>query len=286
MNSGQIGNDFDFSDSNNVTGYPYFVVPNIVHYIIFGKNEIQFGHYVSILSVLKNQKPDLIWIHCNCDELNGEYYKKVIERVKQTNTLLEIRRIEKPLEIFGQKLSKTNLNWHASDVSRLRILQEFGGIYLDRDVYIVKSLDVFRKFEMTLNRDKGRYLSSGIFIASKNARFLKMWIESYRHYYPDWILNIQKIPSRKMDRYPHLVHRVIRKFAVHQYVCRMLYLDYYQNWKNEFYAIHLFIRGNHLTNPKWFCGKKFKKVKVKKFNEKIVQSLNNTFGEMCRELNL
>ena len=287
-NSGQIANDFDFSDSNNETGYPYFVVPNIVHYILFGINEIQFVHYVSILSVLKNHKPDLIWIHCDCNQLNGEYYKKVIERVKQTNTSLEIRQIEKPLEIFGQKLSKKYFNWHSSDVSRLRILQEFGGIYLDIDMYIVKSLDVFRKFELTLNRDKGQYLSSGVIIANKNARFLKLWIEAYRHYDPkSWGKTIIKIPSLKiMDKFPHLVHRVKRKFAVYSYVCKLIYLDYHKNWKNEFYGIHLFMRGNRLTEQKWFVCPKRQRPSVETFNETIVQSLNNTFGEMCRDLNL
>ena len=67
--SHQFVDVLDFSDSNNVTGYPYFVVPNIVHYILFGINEIYFVHYVSILSVLKNHKPDIIWIHCDCDQL-------------------------------------------------------------------------------------------------------------------------------------------------------------------------------------------------------------------------
>ena len=113
-----------------------------------------------------------------------------------TNTSLKIRQIKKPTEIFGQKLSKKYLNWHASDVSRLQILHEFGGIYLDIDMYIVKSLDVFRKFELTFNRDSGEYLSSRVIIASKNARFLKLWIEAYRHYEPkSWGKTIQEIPT-------------------------------------------------------------------------------------------
>ena len=88
-----LENDFQFKDSNNETGYPYLIVPNSVHYVLFDVHQIELSHYVSILSVLKNQKPDIIWIHCNCGQLYGQYYKKVIERVKQTNTVFEIRRI-------------------------------------------------------------------------------------------------------------------------------------------------------------------------------------------------
>jgi hypothetical protein len=54
---------------NNVTGYPYDIVPNVVHYILFTIHEIQFSHFISLLSVLRNQKPDQIIIHCDCDQL-------------------------------------------------------------------------------------------------------------------------------------------------------------------------------------------------------------------------
>src|ERR1700761_2965283 len=46
----------------NETGFPFYVVPNIVHYILFDIKDIGFGHFVSLLSVMKNQKPDLIYI--------------------------------------------------------------------------------------------------------------------------------------------------------------------------------------------------------------------------------
>jgi hypothetical protein len=57
-------------------------------------------------------------------------------------------------EIYGKLLNKGWLDWHASDISRYNTLKEFGGIYIDSDVYIVKSMDIFRKFEMTINWDE------------------------------------------------------------------------------------------------------------------------------------
>ena len=77
----------------------------------------------------------------------------------------------------------------------------------------------------------------------------------------------------------------MRKFAVNDYVCKLIYLDYFENWKNKFYGIHLFIRRNRLTEQKWFVCKK-RRPRVQIFNETVVQSLNNTFGEMCRDLDL
>ena len=102
---------------------------------------------------MKNQKPDVIYIHCNCHQLSGDYYERALRVANKTNTQLIVRTIEGPTQIFGQNLSKEWLSWHSSDITRVRVLMEFGGIYLDRDVYVVQSLDVFRKYEMTLNWD-------------------------------------------------------------------------------------------------------------------------------------
>jgi hypothetical protein len=63
---------------NNIIGYPFEIVPNIVDYILFTIHEIRFSHFISLLSFLRNQKPYQIIIHYNCDQLNGEYYKYYI----------------------------------------------------------------------------------------------------------------------------------------------------------------------------------------------------------------
>src|SRR5581483_10721438 len=102
---------------------------------------------LSIKSVIINQKPESIMIHVDFDEtqMNGKYWDKL----KQETQKIIVKRISRPDSIFGLELNHGWLNWHASDIARARILMEYGGIYLDRDVYLVKSLDKFRKFEMT-----------------------------------------------------------------------------------------------------------------------------------------
>ena len=58
----------------------------------------------------------------------------------------------------------------------------YGGIYFDNDVYVVKPLHEFRKYEMTVSWD-GDDLGIGIqvYIANRNARFLKAVYDSYRY---------------------------------------------------------------------------------------------------------
>ena len=152
------------------------MVPNIVDYKLFDVTNITFGHFISLLSVMKNQKPDLIYIQFNCHQLSGDYYERALRVADKTNTQLIVRTIERPTQIYGQKLNKEWVNWHSSDITRVRLLMEFGGIYLDRDVYVVQSLDVFRKYEMTLNwfpKDKN-VIQFHLLIANKNARFLRL----------------------------------------------------------------------------------------------------------------
>jgi hypothetical protein len=280
-------NEYELVFGDNITGYPYEIVPNIVHYVLFTIHEIQFGHFISILSVLRNQKPDKIIIHCDCDQLIGNYYKRIVNIMRSTksNTSLIIRRIERPTEIFGKPLNEGWIDWHASDITRIRVLLEFGGIYLDRDVYVVKSLNKFRKYEMTLNWDENQYLGSQILIGHKNSRFLKLYLESYRNYDRNqWYYNAGDLPTISiLYKNPELVHRVKREFGVDApEVCPKVYRIYYPNWQKDFYTIHLVLRGNEISFKDWCFGNN--KPLVMKFDEQIAKNLRVTFGEMTRLL--
>lgn len=63
------------------------------------------------------------------------------------------------------------------------VLMNFGGIYVDNDVYVVNSLDKYRNYEMTLSWDSDElFIGSQVLIANRNARFLKAYFDSYRQY--------------------------------------------------------------------------------------------------------
>jgi hypothetical protein len=275
------GNHLVFGD--NINGYPYNIVPNIVHYILFSIHEIQFSHFISLLSVLLNQKPDQIIIHCDCNLLNGEYYKRILKIIPKTRTILTIRQIERPTKIFGRNLSKGWLNWHSADVTRIKLLLEFGGIYLDQDIYVVKSLDIYRKYEMTLGWDAINSFSNAIFIAHKNSRFLKLYLDSYRNYdSTQWTYNSQILPTESiLKKKPELIHRVIHEFGTHgPVICPKLFIDYDSKWRQNYYAIHLFIRGKRITFPDWcFDGRKHVDFE---FDDEVSKNLNTTYGEMAR----
>jgi hypothetical protein len=59
----------------------------------------------------------------------------------------------------------------------------YGGIWLDNDVYVVSSLKKYLDFEMVLsyeNPDNKKAIGVQVLIAHKNARLLKAHYDTYR----------------------------------------------------------------------------------------------------------
>ena len=211
----EANNNVSNKPGDNLTGYPIDIVPNIVHYVLFTIHKIEIAHFISILSVLKNHRPEKIMIHCDCDQLEGDYWERVLKIAEKTSTIIKVRRVERIKQIFGIKFNEKWIDWHASDVTRIKVLQEFGGIYLDRDMYVVKSLNEFLKYKMTVSWNLGLNLGSQILIGHKNARFLNLYIEIY-HYYDSiqWYYNAGQLPRKMiLHKKPELVHRIMDWFS-------------------------------------------------------------------------
>ena len=70
--------------------------------------------------------------------------------------------------------------YHAINLVKLEILLEFGGIMLESDVILVRSLDELRYYEIVLGREVARKMGSAIIMSSKNSPFLRQWHSSYK----------------------------------------------------------------------------------------------------------
>lgn len=178
--------DLEFGESfNNETGAGRFIVPNIVHYIRFKQPRFTFVEYVCLRSVHINHQPDYIFIHTDVhDGFKGKYWRW-IQKEKDLFSRLRILPIEAPSEIFGQKLSEKWRLLHGSDIARAKTMMKYGGIYLDNDVYVIRSLDVYRQFEMVLGWAQNDTMGTQVLIGHRNCRFLPLWLETYRDYHSD-----------------------------------------------------------------------------------------------------
>lgn len=128
---------------NNETGAGHFIVPNIIHFIRFNKSEYSFVDYVCLKAAFRNHRPDNFYIHTDVgDRFHGKYWEWIQNDPDLKSRIVLIHR-DVPSEIFGQKLSDGWRLFHGSDVSRIQIMMEYGGIYLDNDVYIIRNLDKY-----------------------------------------------------------------------------------------------------------------------------------------------
>lgn len=106
-------------------------VPNIVHYIWFGCRELRTHHYLSLLSALQIQEPDYIFFHTDCPPtgpLWNDFQQAADEKLK-------VIKRSPPQHIWGLPLKTIE---HKSDVARLQILLQVGGIYADDDLIFLK----------------------------------------------------------------------------------------------------------------------------------------------------
>jgi len=186
----------DFNGFDNETGRSFdgrLIVPNLIHYIRFNKTTFTFVDYVCLRSAYIQQRPDRIYLHTNVDESNftGLYWKR-IQSEPDLYSRIVLQPIELPSEIFNQPLSDGWRLFHGSDIARIRTMMKYGGIYLDNDVYVVQNLDKYRKYEIAMGWDEGQFLGSQVIVAHRNARFLPLWLNTYRQYHADlWLVALR-----------------------------------------------------------------------------------------------
>ena len=153
-----------------------FKIPNLVHYVWFSCHEYRISDYLCMLSSLRYQKPEFILVHGDC-EPKGKYW----ELFKQAagNKLKMIKKTP-PDKVFGNKITAIE---HKSDVARMQILLQIGGMYFDTDTMVLKSLDDLRRDnDIVLGKATPDSLANGGILANKNSWFLKKWFQEYQSF--------------------------------------------------------------------------------------------------------
>ncbi|CAH0394846.1 unnamed protein product [Bemisia tabaci] len=268
-----------WANINNETGAAELIVPNIVHFVLFEDPKISFMHFVCILAALRNQRPEKIYFHGNVAP-SGRYWERLM-KLEPFTERLEMRRVELPTEISGVKIQPGWRIFHGGDVTRIRVLMEYGGIFLDSDSYVVRSLDYFRRFEMSIGWDENQFLGSQIIVAHKDARFLYHWLHSYDGAYDPkkWYYNAGELPTTSvLYHHPELVHRVKVLFGNDMKFIHMLFSKYWPGWR-ENYTFHLLARHQYLL--KNISSVAYYPVVFDEFN---LQHYPITFREMANEV--
>lgn len=154
-------------------------------------------------------------------------------------------------------------------ISFFPFFTEYGGIYLDTDQVILKSLDTFRNADTTIGLDYSTQASNSLIIATPKAPFIKLWYDTYHTFSKsDGNKHSQVIPYKLSKRHPELVKVVGSLFSSHN--ANQLSNIYVKNldWSHQ-YGMHL-----HLKLQNRFYENKLSFDSVK--------TMNNTAGAVAR----
>ena len=171
------------------------LVPNVVHYLSFThkgrKKPFIFIHYLSILSAQKNIMPDHIYFYTDSPP-NGVYWNLALK----IPAFKVVKR--KPTSIpFGKSINVEFYETTASNIDRLLVLQEYGGIYLDLDVLIIRSFAPLLQYDTTIGWEYEGRICAGIIVAKPTSKFIQLWLKEYVNDFQPrlWAYNSGKVST-------------------------------------------------------------------------------------------
>ena len=183
------------------------MVPKLIHFIFgidktFCGKPFSFFHYLAVKS-FKDVHPDYEVRFHVCYEPVGKWW----EETKKLVVLVKIPPEDIPEEIFGIKIYYPE---HKGDIVRLRVLNEYGGIYTDIDSICVKRFDPLLSYPFVLGQEifEGELngLCNALMIAEPKSEFGSYWYNSYKEFNPhDWNqISVRK--SLELERmYPNII---------------------------------------------------------------------------------
>jgi mannosyltransferase OCH1-like enzyme len=239
-------------------------VPKIVHYCWYGgkrRPTFRFYHYISILSADKFIKPEVIYFWH--DEIpQGDLWEEIRRRVPSIQMMYR----PAPTHIYYRSIV---VDQHQSDIVRLEAVMEYGGIYMDLDVVVLKSFDPLLKYDTTMGYERTDGLCNGIIISKPNAPFLRLWHLEYSNFVDNsWAYHSVELPAVLARTYPGLIHTEERTLhrpnwdeSEWMYGKGKLY-----NWSNN-YAVHLYYN----SGQRWI-----------EYSPETIKKINTTMGQIFR----
>jgi hypothetical protein len=149
-------------------------IPNVFHfcYGLLPQAEFGFLEYLAIKSAVELNRPERVFLHYQ-HACSGPWWERVQE-------LVTLNLVAAPLEIFGWPLQHYA---HRSDVLRLNMLLEHGGIYLDIDTLCVRPFTALRTSECVLGQQpKKRGLCNAVILSEPRGVFLTAWLDRYHSF--------------------------------------------------------------------------------------------------------
>lgn len=199
-----------------------FNIPKIIHYCWFGGNKLP-GTEAKCITGWKKK-------------LKGYTFKLWNEQT------FDIKSTEWTMAAYKDKKYA-----FVADYVRLAVLYEYGGIYLDTDVKLVKAFDDLLNQEAFMGFEDGVCVSCGVIAVKPHNKFIKELLDIYNS--DNFIYEEHKQANVKMVT-EYLCKYGLKRDNTEQYICGIhIYpktffnpMDYFGNWdrSKDTYAIHLY----------------------------------------------
>ncbi|GAA6040149.1 hypothetical protein JCM8097_002054 [Rhodosporidiobolus ruineniae] len=200
-------------------------IPPYLHYVYglsptFGGKPFNFIHYLCLMSALTHLKPEVIYFH-HVYPPETWYWRRFVLEVERTEgrTRLEMVRERDVTEVFGNPVEHFA---HKADVLRLEALRDYGGVYLDIDVLVIKDLAPLYRHEVVMGMESQPNLDpklppsglcNAVILAKPYSSFVSRWIDSYRTFNKSsWAKHSVTTPWDLARAYPTEI-TVLNKFA-------------------------------------------------------------------------
>lgn len=183
-------------------------IPNVVHFILIAEEheeaELEFYQYLAVKAALLRLNPEAIKIHTYAFNENNEWWQMIKRHVD-----LVIHEPQRYLRTSDGRSHNLRLA-HQTDVLRLEILLKDGGIYLDTDVYALRSFSSLLQSPRDLlmgHEGGGRSgLGNAVMVARPGSTFISRWLEKYHESFDDrpqmWNHHSIVVPVRLAEQHP------------------------------------------------------------------------------------
>lgn len=234
------------------------LVPNIGHMIWLGGGKMDFMFYLSALSMLYVVNVNTLYMHC--DVYPTGYYWNEISNNKR------VKVITRPQP---RKIYQGEIEWYyralMSDIIRVDIMINYGGIYTDTDAIWVRGLTKDdRAYDAVASFDWVDWswpypdsVNFGLSYGKKNAPFWRIFRDSMRTLHND-IHGFTGVmmPYKLLERYPNLI-KIDRHLQVicYQQRCHPIWVDDYHNMDNDHITMNSIpnwrkdVNAFHWTHP-------------------------------------
>ena len=177
--------------------------PNVVHFIYFsgpGSRPYSYVNYLAVRAAHDVQRPDKIVMQCNEEPIGNPHWEAI-------RPYVEIVLVEAPTHLGDAELKYPH---YQSDVVRLRTLFEYGGVYLDNDMILTKSLTPLLGYKLVMGADKPGEITSianAVIICPAGSTFVGLWLHMMERRISDkWADHAVVLPAEISKMYPDLIN--------------------------------------------------------------------------------